>query len=99
MSVYVDNYRRRTCVDGIDANWSHLLADTDEELHRFAARLGMRRCWHQHAGRVTSHYDITDRRRQQAIELGAIEIGYLSAEARDLVRRKIAARQIDRNVA
>jgi len=33
----------------ISSQWSHLTADTTEELHAFAARLGMRRDWFQPA--------------------------------------------------
>jgi Protein of unknown function (DUF4031) len=29
------------------SRWSHLTADTQEELHEFAARLGLRREWFQ----------------------------------------------------
>lgn len=36
----------------------HLMADTSDELHAFAARLGLRREWCQHQGRVLEHYDL-----------------------------------------
>jgi hypothetical protein len=33
----------------VTSRWSHLTADTTDELHAFAARLGMRRSWFQPA--------------------------------------------------
>jgi hypothetical protein len=70
MGVYVDKLR--------DWGWKlgpscHLIADTNEELHEFAAKLGMRRAWFQ---KVTSgpHYDLTASRRSVAVRLGAVEL-------------------------
>ena len=50
----------------------HLYADTLEELHAFALRIGMRRAWFQNHPTV-KHYDLTAPKRQKAIALGAIE--------------------------
>lgn len=75
MAVYVDNVRIRAKVGRIDAHWSHLTADSDEELHYFAvALLGLKRSWFQPNERrpEANHYDITDSKRDQAILLGAI---------------------------
>lgn len=91
MTVYVDDMRRPARVGRLNAVWSHLMADTDDELHAFAARLGLRRTWHQHPGRPTSHYDLTESRRQAAVELGAVEIGYMSQEQREILSRRRAA--------
>lgn len=49
--------------------WSHLVADTPDELHRAAELLGLRREWAQDKGR-TLHYDVPDELRAQAIEHG-----------------------------
>lgn len=76
-------------VGRINAKWSHLTADTDEELHAFAARLGLRRSWHQKPGIPISHYDVTDSKRDEALRMGATPIGYLSRESMDLIARKI----------
>lgn len=46
MTVYIDDMRRPARVGRLNAVWSHLMADTDDELHAFAARLGLRRSWH-----------------------------------------------------
>lgn len=52
----------------------HMVADTDEELHEMADRLGLDRKWHQKPGTEHSHYDICKSKRAQAIRLGAKEI-------------------------
>ena len=50
----------------------HLTTDGPiEELHVFARRLGMRRAWFQDH-RIAPHYDLTERRRDMALELGAV---------------------------
>jgi hypothetical protein len=55
-----------------DGYWCHLTADTLEELHAFAAKLGMKREWFQ--DKVDRpHYDLTPGKRLQAIRLGAVE--------------------------
>lgn len=68
MTVYVDNmrarYRRMVMC--------HLIADTDEELHAMAARIGVGRQHHQTAG--GSHYDISLTKRALAVAAGAVEI-------------------------
>ena len=91
MAVYVDDMRLPARVGRLQARWSHLLADTDDELHAFAARLGLRRSWHQKPGTAISHYDVTDSKRSEAIRLGAVPIGYMSRESMDLIRRRRAA--------
>jgi hypothetical protein len=53
--------------------WAHLLADDIDELHRFAARLGIHRASYQGPPRTSvPHYDLTPYERQRAIALGAI---------------------------
>jgi hypothetical protein len=53
--------------------WAHLLADDTDDLHRFAARLGIHRASYQGPPRTpVPHYDITAYERQRAIALGAI---------------------------
>lgn len=52
----------------------HLAADTLDELHSFAARLGMRRSWFQPGRGRHPHYDLVKSRRDRAVALGAIEV-------------------------
>ena len=50
----------------------HLTTDGPlEELHVFAARIGMKREWFQEH-RLTPHYDLTPGRRERALSLGAV---------------------------
>lgn len=49
MAVYVDDMLMLATVGRLTARWSHLSADTTEELHAFADRLGMKRSWFQSA--------------------------------------------------
>lgn len=78
MSVYVDDMRRQAKVGNCRANarWSHLMADTSEELAEFAARLGLKPAWLQHPGTHREHYDVTDTRRAEALKIGAQSISY-----------------------
>ncbi|HZO72803.1 MAG TPA: DUF4031 domain-containing protein [Ktedonobacteraceae bacterium] len=82
MSVYVDQlintkpYRRS---ENERWNWSqscHMLADSEEELHAFARRLGLKREWFQkkHQNPRLWHYDLTANKRRQALQLGAKEL-------------------------
>lgn len=82
MSVYVDDavtlWRGR--------RWAHLMADTLDELHAFADRLGIPRRAFQN--KVSgAHYDLPADVREYAIDLGAIPIS--RHRDRDLVRAVI----------
>lgn len=68
--------------------WSHLVADSEEELHQAAAALGLRREWAQDKGR-TLHYDLPEHLRERAIELGVAE----PLSWRELARRRALARE------
>ena len=50
MTIYVDDMRRSARLQGRPAKWSHMLADTHEELMDMAAEMGLRPEWLQHAG-------------------------------------------------
>jgi hypothetical protein len=64
-------------------HWSHLVSDESfEELHAFAARLGIPR--HRFQG---DHYDLPAFVRARAIELGAVEVG-----TRELTARMVGPR-------
>ena len=76
MSVYVDPLfpTPRT------AGWRyrcacHLFADSIEELHAFAAKIGLLREWFQESRRgAFPHYDLTSRKRCEAIAAGAKQL-------------------------
>jgi len=77
MTVYVDNARIPARVGRVNARWSHLFADTQDELHVFAQSIGLKRSWFQPgkpiAGKPSRHwhYDVTDSMRERAIRAGA----------------------------
>jgi Protein of unknown function (DUF4031) len=64
--------------------WCHMVSDTsEEELHAFAARIGLRREWAQLRPKASAaHYDLTPERRVRAVKLGAVEV-----TGRELVAR------------
>ncbi|WP_347988072.1 DUF4031 domain-containing protein [Methylomonas sp. AM2-LC] len=68
MAVYVDNVQ----VVWRGRQWCHLVADSTEELHEFAKKLGMKQIWFQRTASYP-HYDITMEVRARALKLGAIE--------------------------
>jgi hypothetical protein len=76
VTVYVDDMRRVATVRGLRRRWSHLIADTPEELREFGTRLGLSRSWIQKAGTRVEHFDVTDAVRKKAIILGAEQISY-----------------------
>lgn len=69
MTVYVDKsihkYRRMIMC--------HMIADTVNELHDMASKIGINRKWFQSKA-SSPHYDICKSKRAQAVELGAIEV-------------------------
>ena len=79
MAVYVDDAR----IPWRGRRWSHMVADTPDELYAAAGRLGLRREWAQDRGR-TLHYDLPDELRERAIELGV---------AKPLTWRELAGRR------
>jgi hypothetical protein len=91
MAVYVDDFHTPARVGGLTARWSHLIADSRDELHAFAERLGLRREWFQDpvingkpprpqpGSRAAEgwHYDVTESKRREALQLGAKAISWL----------------------
>ena len=89
MAVYVDEAIWE--FEGL--RWCHLLADDIAELHRFAARLGVKRASYQGPPKTsTPHYDLTAYERRQAIALGALPC---AREAIVAVRRRVRGRSPD----
>lgn len=68
MAVYVDNYRGR--FRGMIM--SHMMADSLEELHAFAQKIGLKRQWFQ--DKSAPHYDVCQEKRKLAIAFGAVPI-------------------------
>ncbi|MCC7173269.1 MAG: DUF4031 domain-containing protein [Planctomycetes bacterium] len=77
MTVYVDDMRA-----GFGRlTMCHMLADTDEELHAMADRVGVARRWHQAPPAHDSHYDIATSKRRLAVQHGAVPITFRQAAA------------------
>ncbi len=82
MAVYIDDMYRFRLGEFKGMRMSHLIADSEAELHMAAARIGMRREWFQ-----GDHYDVPLTRREAAVAAGAIEVTYRQAGA---MRRRLA---------
>mgnify|MGYP000967534893 CR=1 FL=1 len=88
MTVYVDDMRRRANLTGRPARWSHLMADTRDELMQAALDLGLRFEWIQHAGTHREHFDVTETVRQVAIARGIAQPISYPRQTGELLARK-----------
>ena len=78
MTVYVDNMRAKygrmlMC---------HMIADSTDELHAMAQRIGIARRWYQ-----GDHYDICLSKREIAVKNGAVEVTLRELSAMHMHRR------------
>lgn len=69
---------------------SHMLADTEEELHAMASKIGMKRKWFQN--KSTPHYDVCQATKAKALAAGALEID--RRQTADLIKKLRAERQL-----
>ena len=95
MTVYVYKMKHQErWAASISDPWFKLTADTQDELHAFAARLGIRRDPGTPVGPqqelVTRHYLLTEGQRDRAVELGAQVI--TAREADEMERQRAAMR-------
>lgn len=90
MTVYVDDAFREGDHWGRWQGGGHLQADTLDELHAMADRLGLKRSWLQtKPGRPwRDHYDLTAAKRELALALGATPITWRQAARRNIAARK-----------
>ena len=79
MTVFVDDMRAKYG----RMVMSHMMADSEAELHAMADRIGIARRWYQ-----GDHYDICQDKRRLAVSFGAVEI-----TQREMVRVRRAARK------
>ena len=71
--IYIDSLK--ACTPKKGWRWTsscHMFADSVEELHEFASKIGMNRTWFQ--AKKLPHYDLTANRRQLALRMGAVEV-------------------------
>jgi hypothetical protein len=71
----------------------HMTADTAEELHVFAASIGLQRAWAQHEGRMTLHYDLTPTKRTEALRRGATFVPAMEQARQQIATRREAQAQ------
>jgi len=95
MTVFVDDFRVPARVGGTSGRWSHLTADTKEELLAFAERIGLKRAWFQEKCKYGKcdpcphwHFDVTDSKRTEAIATGARQVSLADFGALISARRK-----------
>lgn len=89
MAVYVDNER----IEWRGKLWCHLVADSLDELHAFAARIGLRKSWFQDRASFP-HYDVTVDVREKALLCGALPSGKTQML---IVARKLKVEMADRS--
>ena len=90
MTVYVDELVRYPgAKPPFDKGSCHLSADTLDELHDFAAKIGMKRAWFQDH-KLLPHYDLTPARRIVAVRLGATQKNALESAKRHRTARSLA---------
>lgn len=68
----------------------HMIADSDDELHAMADRIGVARRWHQ-----GDHYDICKAKRALAVKFGAVELTRLQL-GRKVIEKRRAERAANR---
>ena len=83
MTVYVDDMYKTDMGRYRRMKMSHMLADTEEELHMIANKIGIARKWFQ-----GDHYDIALSKQALAIENGAIEVTLKQMAKMNYIRRK-----------
>jgi hypothetical protein len=92
MAVYVDDMHQSALGSFGRMKMCHMIADTDEELHAMADKIGVARRWHQKPPKASaSHYDICTSKRAMAIRAGAVEITLRQAAMMCRNRRRTGA--------
>lgn len=78
ISFYVDENREYAQKNGKPVLWCHFwTTGSDDDLDRFARRLGLQKRWAHLSGGISGrfyHYDLRGTRRERAIQWGAQEI-------------------------
>lgn len=82
MVCYVDDMYKYPMGRFRRMKMSHMIADTEEELHAMADRIGLNRRWYQ-----GDHYDLSMGLRKLALEAGAVEVDLRTLTAMNLRRR------------
>lgn len=83
MTVYVDDMHAVPMGQFRRMKMSHMIADTEAELHDMAEKIGVARRWYQ-----GDHYDVCMSKRTLAVKLGAVEIPLRSLSIMATERRR-----------
>ena len=88
MTVYVDDMYLSPMGQFGRMKMSHMIADTDYELHDMAAKIGVARKWWQSPAKTSgSPYDIAMVKRDLALQFGAVAITLKQCAAMNSRRR------------
>lgn len=82
MTVYVDDMHLYDMGKLYRMKMSHMIADTETELHQMATKIGVKRKWYQ-----GDHYDISKSKRAMAIRLGAVPISMRTLACMNFCRK------------
>lgn len=85
MTVYVDDMYLYPLGQYRGMKMSHMIADTEDELHAMADKIGVSRTWYQ-----GDHYDVCMSKRALAIKCGAQPV-----TLRDLAKMAAAKRRAE----
>ena len=86
MTVYVDDMYRYPIGRFRRMKMSHMIADTEIELHAMADKIGVARHWYQ-----GDHYDICMAKRALAVAAGAREVTVVDLGRIVMARRRITS--------
>ena len=89
MTVYVDDMFKSPMGRFGRMKMSHMVADSDKELHKMAATIGVaRRHWQSPEKTSGSHYDVAMVARSRAVANGAVEVTLRQLAAMNFRRRQ-----------
>jgi hypothetical protein len=88
VTVYVDDMYRFPMGRFGRLKMSHMIADSDDELHAMADKIGVSRRWFQGHRTSGSHYDIAITKRELALQYGARAVTLRQLGMMNYERRK-----------
>ncbi len=81
--IYVDDMHLTSMGGFGRMKMSHMLGDSEDELHAMADRIGVARKWYQ-----GDHYDIAMSKRALAVAAGAVEVTLRQMAKMSYIRRR-----------
>ncbi len=89
MPVYVDEPREYPKAKLRCKTWSHMVANTSDELEAMARLVDLQPEWIQNPGTPREHYDLVPTKRAKAIRKGAIPVS--SRKIAEIITAKVDA--------